>query len=177
VDDFGEGESAVTDSEIALSAARRFKPVGILDGKDYRVIARLAVWRAHRRWRRNGGARWATFAWKAAYGAIQHAIRDTSGVPAWAWDQGARVETLPLEPEWDGVNGHREWQPEAAYLDRETMARAEGLLAPVQRECIAGLMAGKSQSEIARERGVSLAAVSGAVRVGRERLCESCLLD
>jgi DNA-directed RNA polymerase specialized sigma24 family protein len=121
-----EGKSGiVSDTEWALSVARRFRPVGILDGGDYAALALYGAWVARTRYR--GGVKFRTFAYRFVKGAILRAIRDTAGLPAWAYERGARLEVLPLAPDWDTADGYREWQPEAAYMDREATAMVDAL--------------------------------------------------
>jgi DNA-directed RNA polymerase specialized sigma24 family protein len=167
VDDQREGEGAVTDSEIALSAARRFKPVGILDAGDYAAIALLAVWQARQRWRKDGGARWANFAWQAAYHAILNAL-----------NAAMRWSAEPYPEGWNAADTRREGQPEQAVMDRETMRRAWSLLSDKQRVYFAGLIQGRTRAEIQRSEGVCLNAAADTMRCIRRRLrilCEDYL--
>jgi DNA-directed RNA polymerase specialized sigma subunit len=72
---------------------RGFAPVGILDRDDYEAIAELAVWKAAQKW--DGPPhRFRAYAYGCLKRMILRALRDTSGVSAYAYERGVRMDVM-----------------------------------------------------------------------------------
>jgi DNA-directed RNA polymerase specialized sigma24 family protein len=154
----------VSDREWALGLARRFRPVGILDREDYDALALCAVWLARERY--TGGVKFRTFAYRYVTGAILRAMRDTSGVPAYLYERGVRMDAAALPADWDGVSRYREWQPEDMAVEGETTALVDAL--PLrQRQAVRHVVYGE------RRAVDQPAAMYMARKRLRERLCEN----
>lgn len=143
----------MTDRDIAVVVASRFRPTRLLTRDDLVAIAWFGAWKAGENWREGCGASRKTFRWNGARYAVLHALRDTSGVSAVAYESGLRLRVDDLPDDWDAPD--RAPGPEACCLDRagaERIWRAIGSLPPVQRAAMTEAANGEPRTHSGQSR-------------------------
>jgi RNA polymerase sigma factor (sigma-70 family) len=122
----------------------------------------IGAWRAAQKWRPDGGMAFDTWCYQAIRRAIIDGNRQRSG-----WKRFGRIElfTIDVEPAATDMD-----DPERRAVAADAIRRLRAELSGEDRTIFDGLIAGRTQVELAGELGVHFTRVCQRVAKIRERL-------
>lgn len=177
--------------KLAVRLAARFKPFGIMTADDYEAVALEALWIAAQRFDESKGVKFTTYAYHYIRGACRRALRDTSGVSAWAYDKGVRFQVLNWSdldevdddklaimrdpsPSVEDTVTERDWSDRLwSEVERLRSARYNGIQTHQPDVLRAVFIDGETMAEAGRSIGLSPQAACSAHSRGLGRLRES----
>lgn len=173
MDNHGDGQKPVDGwrehEAWALSIARPYGPRPPLSRGDLEQIARIAVWRAWERYRPGEGAAFRTYAIRFVRGAVLRAYRDTSGVPSYQYERGARLQTVESPDRMDADKAAWFAVSDRGF-ERVELGMLLDRLTDRERLCLVDRASGFGPTETGRRIGLHHENVQRALRSARIKM-------